>query len=159
MTTEKILFNIALYAKYWDKPPIVEIFLDNVSKHTQEITGTENNPTVITFEETLNESVDYKFIIKNLNKDNSQTIIENGQIVKDQILFIKSITIDEIDLGSLIYEAKFYPEYPEPWASEQRAAGKELPEFMKNVISIGHNGRWELQFSSPFYMWLLENLY
>jgi len=159
MTTETIKFKIELYAQYWDKAPMVEILLNDESKNKQEITSDEENPTVIEFEHTLNETEQYKFIIKKSNKDNSQTVIENGKIVKDQMLFIKSVTIDEINLGGILYEAKYYPEYLEPWASEQRSAGKDLPEYIKNVTSMGHNGRWELQFTSPFYMWLLENLY
>jgi hypothetical protein len=86
-------------------------------------------------------------------------MVENNQIIKDQLLFIKSIEIDEIDLGGLVYEGVYYPQYSEPWASEQKQAGKELPVSFKNVTSMGHNGRWELGFTSPFYMWLLENLY
>ena len=34
-----------------------------------------------------------------------------------------------------------------------------LPETFKNVTKMGHNGTWTFTFSSPFYMWLLENLY
>lgn len=157
--SETIKFNIQLYGQYWDKPPISEILINDQSISKQEIISDENNPTIITFEHKLFDGETYKVVIKNLNKDNSQTVVENGNIIKDQILFIKSITIDEIDIGGLIYEGKYYPEYPEPWASEQRSAGKDLPEYIKNVTSMGHNGRWELEFTSPFYMWLLENLY
>lgn len=157
--TETIKFNIQLYSKYWDKPPIAEVLVNDNSFFKQEITTDENNPTIINFEHKLVDGETYKIFIKNSNKDNSQTVVEDGRIIKDQILFIKSITIDEIDIGGLIFEGKYYPEYPEPWASEQRSAGKDLPEYIKNVTSMGHNGHWELAFTSPFYMWLLENLY
>ena len=86
-------------------------------------------------------------------------MVEDGKITKDQLLHIKSIEIDEIDIGGMVYEGIYTPKYPEPWASQQRSAGKELPDSFKNVTTIGHNGRWELGFESPFYMWLLENLY
>jgi hypothetical protein len=159
MTTENLKFKIQLYAQYWDKPPVAEILIGDQSKFKQEITGTEQNPNLIEFYHDLNEGQEYKFVIHRSNKDNSQTVVENDQIVKDQLLFIKSIEIDEIDLGGLVYEGSYYPEYPEPWATEQKQAGKELPIHFKNVTSMGHNGRWELTFTSPFYMWLLENLY
>ena len=84
---------------------------------------------------------------------------EDGKIIKDQLLNIKSIEIDEIDIGALVYEGVYRPEYPEPCASQQRKAGKELPETLKNVTQMGHNGTWTFTFTSPFYMWLLENLY
>jgi len=86
-------------------------------------------------------------------------VVDNGVIVKDQLLHIKSIEIDEIDIGALVYAGVYTPQYSEPWATEQAAAGHKLPESFKNVTAMGHNGRWEFQFSSPFYMWLLENLY
>jgi len=159
MSTETIKFKIELYAQHWDKPPVADILINDQSKNKQEIISNEGNPTVIEFEHSLQEQEKYKLIIQKSNKDLSQTVVENGEIVKDQLLFIKSITIDEIDLGGLIYEAKYYPEYPEPWASQQKQEGKELPEYIKNVTSMGHDGRWEIEFTSPFYMWLLENLY
>jgi len=158
-TSETIKFKISLYSQYWDKPAITEVFINDVSKTRQEITSNENDPTIIEFEHKLLDGEGYKLVIKNCNKDPSQTVVEDGKIVKDQLLFIKEIIIDEIDIGGLIYEGKYYPEYQEPWASEQRAEGKELPEYIKNVTTMGHNGRWELEFTSPFYMWLLENLY
>jgi hypothetical protein len=72
---------------------------------------------------------------------------------------IKSIEIDEIDLGALVYEGTYTPDYPEPWATQQRESGADLQESFKNVTRMGHNGTWQFKFTSPFYMWLLENLY
>ena len=77
----------------------------------------------------------------------------------DQLLHIKSIEIDGIDIGSLVYEGTYRPDYPEPWATQQRESGLDLPETFKNVTEMGHNGTWTFKYSSPFYMWLLENLY
>ena len=86
------------------------------------------------------------------------TIIK-GDILKDQLLHIKSINIDEIDIGSLVFDGVYTPIYPEPWATQQRQQGMELPETFKNTTQMGHNGTWTFKFTSPFYMWLLENLY
>ena len=72
---------------------------------------------------------------------------------------IKSIEIDEVDIGPLIYEGVYKPRYPEPWASEQIKKGTKLPESLKNSPDLGHNGVWAFTFESPFYMWLLEHLY
>ena len=72
---------------------------------------------------------------------------------------IKRIEIDEIDIGGLVYDGVYTPQYPEPWATQQKDAGIELQESFKNVTQLGHNGTWQFTFQSPFYMWLLENLY
>ena len=159
MTTEKLKFKLELWAEYWNKKPIANISINDHSCYNQEITGTEKEPTVIEFEHELTEGEKYSLIIERSGKDVRQTVVTDGKITKDQLLHIKSIEIDEIDIGALVYEGVYTPKYPEPWASQQKQAGKELPVSFKNVTSMGHNGRWEITFTSPFYMWLLENLY
>ena len=159
MTTETIKFKIELYAEYWDKAPMVDVCINGTSKFKELITDTEQNPKIIEFEHDFIEGDAYKLVINKSNKDLSQTVVENGNIVKDQLVYIKSINIDAVDLGGLLYDGAYYPTYPEPWATQQRAEGKDLPESYKNVTSMGHDGRWELAMTSPFYMWLLENLY
>ena len=159
MTTEKLKFKLELYATMWDKPPIADIKINEKSYFKEEITSIKDKPTIIEFEHELEEGKSYNLIIDRLGKDKKQTIVEDGKIVKDQLLHIKSIEIDEIDLGSLIYDGVYKPNYPEPWASQQTEAGNKLPESYKNVTQMGHNGTWTFTFESPFYMWLLENLY
>ena len=156
---EKLKFRLELWAEHWDKKPIAEIKINKDSKFQAEIEGTEDNPTLIEFEHELVEGEKYDLQIVRSNKDAKQTMVENGVIIKDQLLNIKSIEIDEIDIGALVYEGVYTPDYPEPWATQQKEAGTELPESFKNVTKMGHNGVWSLQFESPFYMWLLENLY
>ena len=186
MEREKLKFKIRLYSSYWDKPPIAEIQINKTNKiitdvnkknlfdyesnkpilntensyFNEEITHTENEPITITFEHELEHDVSYDLVIKRSGKDKGQTVVnEKGDLLKDQILHIRDITIDEIDIGALVYEGKYRPEYPEPWASQQAKAGNKLPEIIKNSPDLGHNGTWTLTFNSPFYMWLLENLY
>ena len=160
MATEKLKFKLELYATMWDKPPHAEILIGDNSHFTGDITGTEDKPTVVEFEHEFTEGEKSELIVRRSGKDKGQTVInENGDILKDQLLHIKSIEIDEIDLGALVYEGVYTPRYPEPWATQQREAGKELQESFKNVTQMGHDGTWRFKFESPFYMWLLENLY
>ena len=160
MATEKLKFKLELYAIMWDKPPHAEIMINDQSHFNGEITGTEDNPDVVEFEQELEEGKKYNLIINRSGKSKNQTIInEKGDILKDQLLNIKSIVIDEIDIGALVYEGRYKPQYPEPWATQQKDAGIELQETFKNVTKMGHNGTWTFSSESPFYMWLLENLY
>ena len=142
-----------------NKPPVADIRIDGKSYFNKEITSTEDKPTIVEFEHELEEGKAYHFTINRSGKDKRERIIDYGKIVKDQLLHIKSIEIDEIDIGSLVYEGIYKPEYPEPWASQQAEKGNKLPETLKNVTQMGHNGTWTFTFTSPFYMWLLENLY
>lgn len=159
MATEKLKFKLELYSNYWDLPPIAEVMINDQSKFISEITSTIDNPTIIEFEHELQNDAQYQLNIRRSNKQKGQTVVENEDIIKDQVLMIKNIEIDEIDLGTMLFEGYYAPEYPEPWATQQREQGKDLPTKLKNVTRMGHNGTWTLTFKSPFYMWLLENLY
>jgi hypothetical protein len=75
------------------------------------------------------------------------------------MLHIKAISIDEIDIGSLVYMGVYEPDYPEPWKSEQIKLGVDLPKTRKFITEMGWNGTWTFSFTSPLYMWLLNNLY
>ena len=160
MATEKLKFKLELYANFWDKPPIAEVLVNDNSFYNGTITGTEDKPQLIEFEFECTEGTEYSLIINRSGKVKGQTVVnENNNVLKDQLLKIKRIEIDEVELGALVYSGVYTPEYPEPWASQQRSAGTKLPETYTNVTNMGHNGTWTFKFSSPFYVWLLENLY
>tara|TARA_B100000424_G_C22932896_1_gene496238 strand:+ start:1551 stop:2030 length:480 start_codon:yes stop_codon:yes gene_type:complete len=159
MATEKLKFKIELYSTMWDKPPHVEILINDDLQYKGDITETENKPNIIEFEYEMEEK-EYSLVINRSGKGKNQTIVnENGDILKDQLLHIKNINIDEIDIGALVYEGVYTPKYPEPWATQQRESGNDLRDSFKNVTKMGFDGEWRFTFSSPFYMWLLENLY
>ena len=160
MGTENLKFKLELHATMWDKPPYAEIMINDHICFKGDITGSEEKPNVIEFEHELTEGEEHHLTIKRSGKGKYQTIINaKGDILKDQLLNIKSIEIDEIDIGGLVYEGVYTPQYPEPWATQQKDAGIDLKESFKNVTRMGHNGTWTFKFVSPFYMWLLENLY
>ena len=159
MATESLKFKIELYSTYWNKPPIVEVKVGDKSYFKNEITSTEKEPTLIEFTHDCESDKSHNLSLIRTNKNVKETINENGDLLKDQLLHIKSIEIDEIDLGSLLFEGVYRPQYPEPWATQQREAGNNIPETLKNSVDLGHNGTWTFSFTSPFYMWLLENLY
>ena len=160
MGTEKLKFKLELYATMWKTPPHAEVLINNVSFHKGPITGTVDKPDLVEFEYEFNEGESADLIIRRSHKTLRQTVVnDKGDILKDQLLHIKSIEVDEINIGGLVYEGVYTPVYPEPWATQQSDLGNELPKSFKNVTQMGHNGEWKFSFSSPFYMWLLENLY
>ena len=160
MATEKLKFVIELYSTYWGAPPVADVKVNDTSYFNGHVKARENNVKIIEFEHELEEGKHYNLIIDRSNKNQSDTVVnEKGDILHDQLLHIKNITIDEIDIGGLIYEGIYRPKYPELWAKQQKANGVDLPQTLKNVTQMGHNGTWTFGFTSPFYMWLLENLY
>ena len=156
---ENIKIQIELFADFWKKPPSAKIMIGENSYFEGTVEGTKEKPTLIEFTHECENDKKYELIIERSGKDQHQTKVEAGKIVKDQLLHIKTIIVDDIELGTLIYEGEYTPNYPEPWATQQKEAGNELPESFKNAIILGHNGTWKLPFTSPFYMWLLDNLY
>lgn len=106
------------------------------------------------------EQEDCSLTIELLNKSMYDTVLDpNGNIVEDLLLNIDSIEIDEINLGSLLWVASEYkPNYPQKHQLKVTQLGQELPEVVKNCVNLGWNGKWTLPFTSPFYIWLLENI-
>jgi hypothetical protein len=91
---------------------------------------------------------EYKIIVEMYNKHEGDTVLDNNNsIVNDVVLNIDKIIIDEVDLGSLLWSASVY--YP---------SDDNSPEFLTDCVNLGWNGSWKLSFSSPTYLWLLENL-
>jgi len=78
--------------------------------------------------------------------------------VTQQICGFQSFIVDELDISSIIDHGRFYPEYPEPWISEQRAQGAEWPPYHVGWRQWGWNGVWRLEYESPFYTWLLHTI-
>lgn len=75
----------------------------------------------------------------------------------DTALEIESVTFEGMTVDRFKWSSRYYPTYPEPWASEQTAP---LPEFHNGTTYLGWNGRWELHFDTPIFTWIhkLENL-
>jgi len=80
-----------------------------------------------------------------LNKTNQDTVLdEQNNIVKDQLLNIESVKIDDIDLGQIPRDLSIYTTYDNRTVTE--------------CMNLGWNGRWQLTWSGSFYLWLLERL-
>lgn len=156
MTKDNIKFSIALDSVYWDKPPVAEFRINgNTVWGPQDIT----EKTVAEFSVDFEDEKEYQFEMIRSGKTDKQVKFENNEIVKDQLLSVSNVTIDGVDLGNLIYEIDYYPDYPEIWYNQQKEAGNEPISPLRNMTSFGWNGTWKIKFTSPFYLWLLENLY
>tara|TARA_B110000503_G_C7098971_1_gene392936 strand:+ start:297 stop:770 length:474 start_codon:yes stop_codon:yes gene_type:complete len=156
LKTEKIPFKITLNSSFWKDAPKFEI---RVNDEIIVDSSLKQNGVAETFEFfrefTSDEKTINSFQIILKDKDKYQTVVENDKIIKDQLLTIENLEIDEMDLTSIIHNQKYYPTYNTEYVEKN----PELPKFVTNTLTMGHNGYWEIQFTSPFYLWLLENLY
>ena len=76
-------------------------------------------------------------------------ITETGEIVSDALLEINNITLDGIDFDQLLQSLAVY---------HHDVNGTQAPADYKFYGSIGCNGTVTLKFTTPIYLWLLENM-
>ena len=140
MALEKVMIEINLDSRWWNKPPRTKVWLDNiVLQQATEVTG----PLKITWEGFLDEG-EHEIKVSLMGKENiSETILdEKGHIIKDQILSIKSVILDEIDVEMMLYDFSSF--------------AAKTGEIQNKTIDLGFNGDWTFKFSVPVYQWLLE---
>jgi hypothetical protein len=158
MNTESLHFKIGLSGSSIDKNPEFNILVNDTQCVFGKLSQT-NQTEYFEFNFEVNEG-NHNLVIEFLNKTEYDTVLDsNGNIIKDLLLNIDSIEIDDIDLGSLCWTGSDYrPIYPNRYRNNILKEGKQLPESVKNCVHLGWNGRWILPFQSPFYHWLLENI-
>ena len=88
-----------------------------------------------------------------VNKESDRdTVVTNGQIVDDLNCEILGITMEGVELDNLVRKHGIY--YP---------AQAVVIDDTETTVMPGHtflswNGTYRFRFSSPLYMWLLENI-
>jgi hypothetical protein len=145
---EKLSFVVALSGTFWDRRPQFSIWLDDHQVVTSEIVSAAQQE--IKFERTIDEG-SHSLKIRLENKNNSDTVVENDEVVKDMLLNINDITIDDISIGNLLWSAEYILDKP------QQYKGQTITK-LDNCVNLGWNGTYVLKFTSPFYVWLLEKL-
>ena len=127
--------DLTLQANFWNTSPSISIKLDN--KVIREF----NN-----------------FVDKQKNKSIKDTVLEDSKIIKDSTINIVDVVINKVSIEPLLDKAFFYPQYPEPWLSQQKQIGKEPPIKYDYCRIIHHNGEWKLNFTSPIHVWFFQNI-
>ena len=123
-----------------------EVLLDDVSLLSiDHVKG----PTPVRLEINDDEGEhEFKFVMK--NKTPEHTVVdENGNITKDTMLSIADVTFDDIKLGHLFLEQSVY---------HHSFNGSQAPIEDEFYGDMGCNGHVSLQFTTPIYLWLLENI-
>lgn len=156
---ESLHFKIGLSGSSNKKRPEFKILVNDTEFVNGQLHSSRNEIEYFEFDALLDEGKCF-LVVEFINKTSVDTILDlDGNIVEDLLLNIDSIEIDEIDLGSLLWTASDYrPNYPTVYWNKMKQSGQELPDSIKNCVNLGWNGRWELAFISPFYIWLLDNI-
>jgi hypothetical protein len=77
------------------------------------------------------------------------TVSESGEILDDRVITVGDLTFDGIALGHLFYEVSRY---------HHDFNGNSDPIADEFFGTMGCNGRVELRFTTPIYLWLLESM-
>jgi len=148
MSTETLNFKITLSGTFWDKRPKFSIWIDDTKIQDGEITSAEHQ--TIEFSQEITEDTSHQLKIRLENKEDTDVVQENGSIIKDMLLNIDDISIDDIPLGHQLWKAAYYPD-------EKKMFNGEEIESITGCVNLGWNGSYVVNFASPFYIWLLEN--
>jgi hypothetical protein len=148
MQEENLQFKISLTGTYWDKKPQFSVWLDDHVVIQSEIAS--KSEQIINFERRITEGP-HQLKIRLENKTDTDTVIENDEVVKDMLLNISDITFDDISLGNLLWSAEYILDKPQIYKGQ-------TIDHLDGCVNLGWNGTYTLKFSSPFYIWLLEKL-
>jgi len=124
---------------------VLSIVLDDAVVFEQTIT----EPTK--FYHTLSDADaehELKFILSNKLPKHTQ-IDEQGNILADACIVIKDLEFDALELGQIVPEITVY-------THDFNGTGQSIQE--KFYSHMGCNGTVSLKFTTPIYLWLLENM-
>ena len=89
-----------------------------------------------------------KIVLKNKTAAHTK-VNESGEIVKDSMIAITDIKLDDIEIDQLFFDQSCYTH------SHNGDAEPVQDQFYGNM---GCNGVVEFKFSTPVYIWFLENM-
>ena len=83
-------------------------------------------------------------------KTSAHTLLDaDGNILKDAMLSIRNIAFDGINIDKLVHTLATY---------QHDFNGTQDPTIDKFYGAMGCNGSITLEFTTPFYLWLLEHM-
>ena len=151
---EEVNIEISLASHWYRLPPHVKVYLDDelIEDFLLSEKVDDNQRKVVKIKKELDEG-DHTIAIEYLDKEHIDTAQdEDGNIIADHLVQLVDIEIDEISLGYLCTKkSKYYP-------CKQARIENRLPDYLENIVCFGYNGRYELSFQVPTYIWFLENL-
>ena len=123
-----------------------DVLLDNnlvfTTEHVTELT------TVAVDIDDIDAEHELKFVLKNKTQAHTQ-VDQQGNILNDAMLSISNIAFDEVKLTHVFFEQTVY---------NHDMNGSQALTKHKFFGNMGCNGYVSLKFTTPFYIWLLENM-
>lgn len=124
----------------------IKFYIDDNCFYNKTVTPGEHH---VTYDFNV-EDGDHVFKIELNGKTENHTVVnDDGEIINDVLIKVVNLSIDEISIDQLLHQLAVY---------EHNYNGNG--EFTKDKFFgwLGCNGTVTLNFTSPFYLWLLENM-
>lgn len=158
MESEVLSVKLGIKGIYWDVKPEFSVSFNDQVLYQGTVTKASEEIEFLEFQIENNQEQGV-LKVELLNKDADRDTIKDNYhlpeytIVKDMLLEIDSLSVDDIDITNLIYTSSEYrPIYPVTYNPEVKH------EVIMGYRTLGWNGAWSMTWGNPFYIWLLENL-
>ena len=141
--TAKLGFKISATAALLN----LEVLLDS-KVQWQGCPGTDVQEITVEFEDTDDQSHVLEFVLSGKTTDHTQ-ITEQGEITSDVTIQIQHIAFDDILIDQIFSElAEYHHDFN----------GTKSATVERFYGEMGCNGTVRLEFTTPIYLWLLENM-
>lgn len=140
---ETVKLDITLNSNYQTHPPKARILIDGKEIFKQHITDS----TTLSQQIELTPGTNHQLAIELRHKLPEHTVIDDqGKIIEDSVLLIESFSIEDVEITEQLStnEKQFYYEH---------SGGRH-----QLYNTLGVNGKAIINFSSPIYIWMLENI-
>jgi hypothetical protein len=124
----------------------VEVWIDQ-----QQIFNTEHLANTVNVSHDIVEDDsehELRVVLKN-KKTNHTTVDADGNITQDAVINVGSFEFEEIDVNQVVQDLAIY-------THNFNGSAAEIQD--KFFGSMGCNGTLSLKFSTPIYIWMLENM-
>jgi hypothetical protein len=147
ISNDNILISLNVAASRHDSTLGLEVWLDNQKVH--DVVPTTNSMSLdLELDDNTESEHELKFVLKNKSIDHTK-INADGNIIEDYVINIDNLSLDQIQLGSDLYKQFVYKH-------NFNDNGPETED--KFYGTMGCNGTVTLKFTTPLYLWLLENM-
>ena len=144
--SKKIKISVDLVNKFACADLNVELLVDNQSFYNNKvIPGTHSLEHIVDLDDGNHT---FSIVLSGKNTEHTK-VNETGQIISDVLIEATNVCFDDINIDQLISEQAVYTHNNNDTA--------ELTEH-KFYGPMGCNGTVTLNFTSPFYLWLLESM-
>jgi hypothetical protein len=151
MSSERLLIKLGISGTYWDRRPEYRVSFNGVPVAHGHFQAPSGSTEYVEFPAEYSTD-DAVLTVELLNKRSTDTV-ENADktaIVQDMTLDIVELEIDDINMMPLLHGVcEYRPVYPAHYSGDP---------VVRECVTLGWNGVWSVNWTNPYYLWLLEHL-